>query len=165
MTAIAAPKAGNREVVKTPMLAFLEGMHDQWLQEVRGALDPAREEAAGIWMRWRAIEYLETGFKRRFERERRAVVSLHGRLTGAQASHLWAGGELLAQLLESLGHRVGLCQRGEQFSSLTLTVMSALEYWCRQVEDALGRVRWGDVSPESRRLFELITYDEVVHGG
>ena len=165
MTAIAAPKAGNREVVKTPMLAFLEGMHDQWLQEVRGALDPAREEAAGIWMRWRAIEYLETGFKRRFERERQAVFSLHGRLTGAQAGHLWAGGELLAQLLESLGHRVGLCQRGEQFSSLTLTVMSALEYWCRQVEDALGRVRWGDVSPESRRLFELITYDEVVHGG
>jgi hypothetical protein len=86
-------------------------------------------------------------------------------LTGSQASHLWAGGELLVQLLESLGHRVGLCQRGEQFSSLTLTVMSALEYWCRQVEDALGRVRWGDVSPESRRLFELITYDEVVHGG
>ena len=165
MTAIAAPKAGNRQVVKTPMLAFLEGMHDQWLQEVRGALDPAREEAAGIWLRWRAIEYLETGFKRRFERERRAVFTLHGRLTGAQASHLWAGGELLAQLLESLGHRVGLCQRGEQFSSLTLTVMSALEYWCRQVEDALGRVRWGDVSPESRRLFELITYDEVVHGG
>ena len=165
MTAIAAPKAGNREVVKTPMLAFLEGMHDQWLREVRGALDPAREEAAGIWMRWRAIEYLETGFKRRFERERRAVFTLHGRLTGAQASHLWAGGELLVQLLESLGHRVGLCQRGEQFSSLTLTVMSALEYWCRQVEDALGRVRWGDVSPESRRLFELITYDQVVHGG
>jgi len=165
MTAIAAPKAGNRQVVKTPMLAFLEGMHDQWLREVRGALDPAREEAAGIWLRWRAIEYLETGFKRRFERERRAVFTLHGRLTGAQASHLWAGGELLAQLLESLGHRVGLCQRGEQFSSLTLTVMSALEYWCRQVEDALGRVRWGDVSPESRRLFELITYDEVVHGG
>jgi hypothetical protein len=165
MTAIAAPKAGNRQVVKTPMLAFLEGMHDQWLREVRGALDPAREEAAGIWLRWRAIEYLESGFKRRFERERRAVFSLHGRLTGSQASHLWAGGELLVQLLESLGHRVGLCQRGEQFSSLTLTVMSALEYWCRQVEDALGRVRWGDVSPESRRLFELITYDEVVHGG
>jgi hypothetical protein len=160
MTAI-APEVGYPPVVKTPMLAYLGGMHDQWLQEVRSVLDPAREEAAGVWLRWRALEYLETGFKRRFERERRAVFSLHGRLTGPQASHLWAGGELLVQLLESLGHRVGLCQRGEQFSSLALTVMNALEYWCRQVEDALGPVRWGDVSPESRRLFETITFDEA----
>lgn len=165
MTAIAPPGAKKPPIVRTPMLAFLEGMHDQWLREVRGALDPAREESAGIWLRWRAIEYLETGFKRRFERERRAVFSLHGRLTGAQASHLWAGGELMVQLLESLGHRVGLCQRGEQFASVALTVMNALEYWCRQVEEALGRVRWGDVPSESRALFEMITYDEATHGG
>jgi hypothetical protein len=165
MSAIATPETRNPHIVKTPMLAFLEGMHDLWLQEMRGALDPAREETAGIWLRWRAIEYLQAGFKRRFERERRAVFSLHGRLTGEQASHLWAGGELLAQVVNSLGYRVGLCQRGEEFSSLALTVMSALEYWCRQVEEALGGVRWGEVPPESRRLFELITYDEVVHGG
>jgi hypothetical protein len=165
MTAIAPSEIGNPPVVRTPMLAYLGGLHDQWLQEVRSVLDPAREEAAGIWLRWRATEYLETGFKRRFERERRAVFSLHGQLTGAQASHLWAGGELMVQLLESLGRRVGLCQRGEQFSSLALTVMNALEYWCRQVEEALGPVRWGDVSPESRSLFEMITYDDVILGG
>jgi hypothetical protein len=165
MTAIAPPETGNPALVKTPMLAYLGGMHDQWLQEVRGVLDPARDEQAGTWLRWRAMEYLETGFKRRFERERRAVFSLHGRLSGPQASHLWAGGELLVQLLESLGHRVGLCQRGKQFSSLALTVMNAVEYWCRQVEDALGPVRWGDVSPESRGLFETITYDPASHGG
>jgi len=165
MTAIAPPEIGNPPVVRTPMLAYLGGMHDQWLQEVRSVLDPAREEAAGIWLRWRAIEYLETGFKRRFERERRAVFSLHGRLTGEQASHLWAGGELVVQLLNGMGQRVGLCHRGEQFSSLALTVMNALEYWCRQVEDALGPVRWGDVSPPSRSLFEMITYDDVILGG
>ena len=165
MTAIAPLETGSPPVVKTPMLAFLEGTHSRWLEEVRSVLDPAREKAAGIWLRWRAIEYLETAFKRRFERERRAVFSLHGRLTGAQAGHLWAGGELVVQLLESLGHRVGLCQRGEQFSSLGLTVLNALEYWCRQVEDALGAVRWGDVPPDSRSLFESITYDEVIHRG
>jgi hypothetical protein len=43
--------------------------------------------------------------------------------------------------------------------------MNALEYWCRQVEDALGPVRWGDVSPPSRSLFEMITYDDVILGG
>jgi hypothetical protein len=164
MATIAPPISGNPDV-KTPMLAFLEGTHDRWLREVRGVLAPAREEAAGIWLRWRAVEYLQASFKRRFERERRAVFSLHGRLTGKQASHLWAGGELVAQLLEGLGYRVGLCQRGEEFSSLALTVMNALEYWCRQVEEALGGVRWGDVSPASRSLLELISYDEVIHRG
>lgn len=165
MTAIARPETGTPLTIKTPMRGFLEGMHTLWLQEVRGALDPARGETAGIWLRWRAIEYLQTGFKRRFEREREAVFSLHERLTGEQAGHLWAGGELVDQVLQSVGHRVGLCQRAEEFSPLALTLMSALEYWCRQVEQALGPVRWGGVAPESRRLFELITYDAVIHGG
>ncbi len=164
MATIAPPESGNPDV-KTPMLAFLEGTHQGWLRELRGVVDPAREEAAGIWLRWRAVEYLQAGFKRRFERERRAVFSLHGQLTGEQASHLWAGGELIAQLLDGLEYRVGLCQRGEEFSSLVLTVMNALEYWFRQVEEALGRVRWGDVSAASRSLFELISYDEVIHRG
>ena len=97
MTATAVPEVGSREVVRTPMLVFLEGTHEQWLQQVRGVLGPAGAEGAGMWVRWYAIEYLETGFKRRFERERRAVFSLHWRLTGAQASHLWAAGELIAQ--------------------------------------------------------------------
>jgi hypothetical protein len=67
--------------------------------------------------------------------------------------------------MNGMGGRVGLCQHGEQFSSLALIVMNALEYWCRQVEDALGPVRWGDVSPQSRSLFEMITYDDVILGG
>lgn len=43
--------------------------------------------------------------------------------------------------------------------------MNALEYWCRQVEETLGRVRWGELSPQSRHLFEVITYDEKTQGG
>jgi hypothetical protein len=43
--------------------------------------------------------------------------------------------------------------------------MNALEYWCGQVEEALGGVRWGHVPPESRNLFETITYDPAAHGG
>ncbi|HEY7479909.1 MAG TPA: hypothetical protein VH680_05300 [Gemmatimonadales bacterium] len=165
MATIVAPEIGNPPVVKLPMRDYLTGLHEEWLEQVRSVLDPAREEAAGTWLRWRALEYLETGFKRRFERERRAVFSLHERLNGEQASHLWAGGELVAQLLDSLGRRVGLCQREALFLSVTATVMNAIEYWCRQVEDALGPVRWGDVTPESRILFETITYDDVLLGG
>lgn len=162
---IAPPKAGPRPIIETPMRAFLEGTHRRWLQEVRAMVEPAREGAAGTWLRWRAIDYLENGFKRRFERERQAVQSLHQRLTGEQASHLWAAGELTRQLLESLRHHVGLCQRAEQFSTLADTLLRALEYWCGQVEDSLGRVRWGDVPTDSRRLFEQISYDEALLEG
>lgn len=165
MTATTPPRTYAPPTIKTPMLAYLQGLHDQWLREVRGVLEPARAEGTGIWPRWRAIEYLDAGFRRRFERERRAVFSMHGRLSGAQAGHLWAAGELLAQLLEGVRGRVGLCQRDEQFSSFGLTVLNALEYWCGQVEEALGRIRWGEVSPESRHLFEVITFDEVSQGG
>jgi hypothetical protein len=165
MATIAIPEIGNPPVVKLPMREYLGGLHEQWLEEVRRVIDPARQETAGVWLRWRAIEYLGAGFKRRFERERRAVFSLHDRLTGEQASHLWVGGELVTQLLDGLGRRVGLCQRGAEFASVSLTVMNALEYWCRQVEDALGPVRWGEVAPESRSLFETITYDDVLLGG
>ena len=165
MATIAPPGIGNPPVVKTPMRAYLGGLHEQWLEEVRRVIDPAREVMAGTWLRWRAIEYLGTGFKRRFERERLAVSSLHQRFTPDQASHLWIGEELVSQLLESLGRRVGLCQREAEFASVTLTLINALEYWCRQVEDALGPVRCGEVPPESRGLFETITYDDVLLGG
>jgi hypothetical protein len=104
------------------------------------------------------MQYLTTGFTRRFQRERRAVASLHGHLTGAQASHLWAAGELITQLLER--HDVGLCHRVGEFGALTLHLLNAVDYWCQQVEEALGPVRWGDVPTESRRLLEVISFDE-----
>ena len=107
MTAATTLRTGNTLEVKTPMLAFLQGLHERWLREVRGILDPARQDGAGLWIRWRAIQYLESGFARRFERERRA---------------------------------------------------------CQQVEDALGPVRWGKVSPESHHLFEVISEDDLVQG-
>jgi hypothetical protein len=162
MTTIASVPTGNTLEIKTPMLAFLQGLHQRWIQEVRRVLDPARAADAGPWLRWRALQYLETGFTRRFERERRAVSSLHGQLTRDQAVHVWAAGELLTQLLGNLEHLVGLCHRGAEFSTASLTLLEALEYWCQQVEEALGGVRWGWVSPESRVLFEVIGEDEEV---
>jgi hypothetical protein len=161
MTTATALRTESTLEIKTPMLAFLEGLHQRWLREVRGVLDPARQEEAGVWLRWRAIRYLAGGFTRRFGRERQAVTSLHAHLTGDQARHLWAAGELLSQLLERLDHIVGLCHHTSEFSALTLNLLTALEYWCQQVEEALGPVRWGDVAVESRHLFEVIPEDLI----
>jgi hypothetical protein len=164
MTATALLTVGSPPAIKTPMLAFLQGTHEQWIREVRRVLDPARGEDAGIWLRWHAIDYLETGFKRRFERERVAVYSMHGRLTGPQAGQLWVSGELVAQVLENVRHQVGLCHRAEQFSSLALTLLAALEHWCREVEASLGPARWGEVEADSRALFETISCDDTLLG-
>jgi hypothetical protein len=144
------------------MLPFLQGQHQQWLREVRWVLDPARQPEAGVWMRWRAIQYLATGFSQRFTRERRAVMSLHEHLTAPQASHLWAAGELLTLLIERVKSLVGLCHRSEEFSAVTLNILAAVEYWCGQVEDALGAVRWGEVSAESRHLLGIIPEEDLV---
>jgi hypothetical protein len=165
MSSSTLPDVDRVATIKVPMRAYLAGLHDQWREEVRSVLDPARAEAAGTWRRWRALEYLQGGFKRRFERERGAVFSLHDRMTGDQASHLWVGGELLTQLLDTLPLRIGLSQSDTAFVSVMLAIANALEYWCRQVEDTLGPVRWGDVSAESRALFETITYDPILLGG
>ncbi len=150
--------------IKTPMLAFLQGLHRGWLQEVRDVLDPTLQEEAGVWMRWRAVQYLQCGFARRFERDRRAVLSLHSHLTLPQVSHVWAAGELLTQMLARLDQRVGLCQRGEEFAAMALNLLAALEYWCQQVEESLGPVRWGSVPPAARHLFEVISDDELAQG-
>ena len=44
---------------------------------------------------------------------------------------------------------VGRGHHAEQFSSLALTFMNALEYWCHEVEEALGPVPWGEVAAQS----------------
>jgi hypothetical protein len=92
------------------------------------------------------------------------VASLHDRLTPAQATHVWAAGELLSQLLARLDQSVGLCHRREQFEAMVLSLVTALEYWCRQVEDSLGPVRWGTVPLEARHLFEVISDDGLAEG-
>ncbi len=164
MSVATPPQVRTVTEIKTPLLPFLQGLHRGWLEQVRIVVDPALHPEAGTWVRWRTVQYLEGGLARRFERERRAVVSLHACLTPAQARHLWAAGELLTQMLARLDQSVGLCHRKDEFDGMMRSLLAALEYWCQQVEDALGPVRWGAVPVEARHLFEVITEDELAEG-
>ena len=43
MAVIARPEVDRPPTVKVPMRPYLAGLHDQWREEVRRVLDPARE--------------------------------------------------------------------------------------------------------------------------
>ena len=47
MTATAPLDVGSQPAVRTPMLPFLQGLHEQWLREVRSVVDPARSDLPG----------------------------------------------------------------------------------------------------------------------
>lgn len=116
----------------------LEREHRQWIEEVMGALEPAQRPDAGVWARWDALRYLQTTFSARLDRERRMVDAVMPALGDAQRETLWALGELLDALRQQLDHLIGLCQRAEQFSTVTGRIVTALRHWCRAVEDDIG---------------------------
>lgn len=64
-----APATGD-----APIRGFLQTVHASWLEEVRGILNPARRETAGVWARWRANQYLGTDFAPRLAHARGAIT-------------------------------------------------------------------------------------------
>lgn len=161
-SAIAPPRPPRIE--QHQLLGHFREVHTCWLKEVRGVLEIARRADAGTWTRWSAIQYVNTGFLNRFERERVAVDSLHQELDGSQRARLWAAAELIAALRWQLDHLVGACHRAAEFATVTLKLEAALEHWCREVEAALGRLTWSEVPEDSRQLLLAIDDQENTHG-
>ena len=112
--------------------------HQAWLEEMREALGPARQDDAGTWARWNALRYLEAAFPERVEREREMVRVVAERLTEPERAQLWALGELLELFPAYLRRTIGLCHRAEEFGALTGRLEAALDRWCRAVEETLG---------------------------
>ncbi len=124
--------------------------HAAWLAEVAAVLGQARLSDAGPWARWHAQRYLETDFPVRVKRERELVRSVTGRLSKAEAAHLWALGELLEVLPQHLGHLAGLCHRSAEFAEVTARISAVLDHWCRAVDEALGPLSVDAVPKEVR---------------
>ena len=155
---------GDQQLFDQQLLGHLREVHAPWLRVVRGVLKAARPADAGMWARWSAIRYVNTVFSIRFERERAAVDGLHQELEGSQRSRLWAAAELIAALRWQLDHLVGACHHAAEFATVTLKLEGAIEHWCREVEDALGQLTWGEVADEAGRLLVLLA-DEAAHHG
>lgn len=148
---------------KEQLLTTLQGIHRSWLQDIRRVLDAARGPEAGIHCRWRAVRYLNTIVSPRFEMERAGVEILGPMVEPGHAAQLWLAAELMATLDWQLDHELGLCHRAGEFSVLTHKFEKATVHWCRAVEDALGRLSWGEIPEQARRQFALLGVKEVRH--
>lgn len=134
------------------LLPALEREHRQWIQEVVAALEPASRPDAGTWARWNALQYLQTTFPARLDKERRMVSGMDADLTEEQREILWALGELLDALRQQLDHLIGLCHHAGQFSQVTDKIVAALRRWCRAVEDGLGPLSVAIMPRQSREV-------------
>ena len=142
----------------------LEREHRQWIEEVTGALEPAQRAGAGVWARWDALRYLQTTFSARLDRERDMVEGVMPALDESQRETLWALGELLGALRQQLDHLIGLCQRAEQFSTVTGRILTALRHWCRAVEDAIGPLAAASIPARSREMLAELAPESVASG-
>lgn len=142
----------------------LEREHRQWIEEVMGALEPAQRAGAGIWARWDALRYLQTTFSARLDREREMVEGVMPALDESQRETLWALGELLDALRQQLDHLIGLCQRAEQFSTVTGRIMTALRHWCRAVEDDIGPLAATSIPARSLEMLAELAAESVTTG-
>jgi len=147
-----------------PLRPVLEREHRQWIEEVMGALEPTQRAGAGVWARWDALRYLQTTFSARLDRERDMVEAVIPALDESQRETLWALGELLDALRQQLDHLIGLCQRAEQFSTVTGRIMTALRHWCRAVEDALGPLAAASIPARSLEMLAELAPESVTSG-
>lgn len=145
------------------LLTTLQMIHGSWLQESRRVLDSARRPEAGIHARWRAVRYLNTVVSARFEMERAAVETLGQVVEPVHAAQLWLAAELMTTLDWQLDHELGLCHRAGEFSVLTQKFEKAMTHWCGAVEQALGRLSWGEIPEQARQRFALLGGKEIHH--
>ena len=145
------------------LLAALHEIHESWLQEIQKLLDTARRPDAGIHCRWRAVRHLNTTVSPRFEIERAAVEIMGQLVEPKHAAQLWLAAELMTTLGWQLDHELGLCHRAGEFSILTHKFEKAVTHWCAAVEDALGRLSWGDIPGPARLRFAFLGGKEIHH--
>jgi hypothetical protein len=134
----------------------LAGFHRQVRRELDTALLAACEPAAGVWDRWGAVRLLDTEIRPCLRAERDLVEAAIRGVPSPAVERLWALGELL----EALGRRLcdlgRLAQGGAEFLRTAEKYRLAFDYWCREVDDSIGRLGRDTVPAAlSRRLEEI----------
>ena len=138
------------------LVAALQQAHWEWREEVGEALVHVRLPEAGVWERWAALRYLTDGFTPRLDREVHILTGLADRLPVDQSGHVWALGELLQFLCRHLCELGAMSQAGPAFADAVTKLIRALDFWCVEVEGAVGATEAGGLTWETMHAFEQL---------
>lgn len=121
---------------ETPAHRARSGPLCDWCDEVAAAVAPARSPDASVWERSRAVRELERVLVPRFREERARVAGLDELMDRRTRDRVWATGELLELLYQSLVEEVRLPLRGARFAAELDALLRALDRWCEETEIA-----------------------------
>jgi hypothetical protein len=130
MTA-ATPTANPTE---QPLDAALRPIHEGWLENARGHLDPALGPGAEFWTGGAAARYLSDDFLHQFQWELALVDELHAFLAEDAAERLRQEGARLARLrleFDRIGRRRGTAA---EVAVASRAILEQLALWCAEIE-------------------------------
>ena len=159
---LAAPSVMN-EVPRKGLVDSLRATHARRLGELREVLEPAQGPEAGVWSRWSAVRLVDHLLSAWFEPERQMIEAAYHRFESGRAARLWTAAELALSLRWQIDHFVGLCHHPAEFSRITLKLETVLEHWCDEVEDAVGRMDWQDLSGQEHEALMSVIGEEPTY--
>jgi hypothetical protein len=136
------------DAVGTTLDVILAPLHEAWIEEARGFLDPAVDSSAPFWERWSVVRYLNDQFPVRFTLEGALIRGLRPSLDPHHMDALEAGADRLARLrlgLDRIGRRRGTAA---EFAPMVEELLTALELWCVEIELATRHIERSELSAE-----------------
>jgi hypothetical protein len=130
----------------------LRPIHAIWIDDARGALEPALEPDADFWARWTAARYLAEDFRDRYRRERALVEELLPFLRANVVDRLLREDDRVYRLRIELDR---ICRRRgttAEIARSTVELVKQLRAWCAEIERAACEVTREELTAEGAEL-------------
>lgn len=141
----------------------VRAMHGRRLAALGEALALAEGPDASLWSRWHAGRVVNQLLSTWFEPESQLVERAGERARFGPTTPLWMAVELIMSLRWQMDHATGLCHHPAEFSRITHKLKAVLEHWCREVEAAVSRIQWQDLSADESHAFTSLLGEESNH--
>jgi hypothetical protein len=146
----------RENVAEQTLAPILARVHDRWMAEADGALDPVTDPQATFFQRWTAVRYLWDQFAERFMLEQELIQELHAFIPLEIRERLAMQMDRVNRLhqdLDRLAHQRGVAR---ELARTTRALLEALRLWYAEIEFAAGGIRQEDTSPDVHRLLESL---------
>jgi hypothetical protein len=135
--------------------SVLVPIHDRWMNEIRGLVEPAAAPRA-FWDRWTAARHFADRLRDHFYLERKVLVALASLIHPDDAERLTTrAGELESLLsdLDRIGRRRGM---SPVVAKKARRLMDEMAVWCAELELATLSVRRDALPSEAARALEHV---------